>query len=249
MTRQFDEDTEGTELDAWMMASVKDAMENAEENVEVPREMMWARMRTGRRPQVATEPPTRWWNGPVRQGLAAAALLFVGIAIGRYAMPAGHGSSASVVADGTLPMAAGAAGSPVFGLGFAATSPDADADDPLSLAMREHLSRSVALLTMVGNENPQLVSDNTLGPAARDLLITTRLLLDEPRLENSPTKPVLQDLELVLLQIIQARPAAPETQAAPRETMVETNLLPRVKAVVMASSESGDTNPRGEGLP
>ena len=242
MTRRFDEDTEDpgdSRLDDWMMASVRDVIEEAEDAVEVPREMMWARIRAARRRPAAGTQMASWLDGTARRSLAAAALLIVGIAIGRYSQPDGHGGSSSALADGS----AVADGQSVRG------NMAVDVDDPLSVAMREHLSRSVSLLTMVRNENPRAVSDSTLGPAARDLLITTRLLLDEPRLQDATTRPVLQDLELVLLQIIQARPAAPETQAAPRETMFETNLLPRVKAVVTASAAVGQLNENGDGLP
>jgi hypothetical protein len=40
----------------------------------------------------------------------------------------------------------------------------------------------------------------------------------------------------VLVQIIQARDSAPETQRAPRETLRETNLLTRVNALVTAAA-------------
>jgi len=62
------------------------------------------------------------------------------------------------------------------------------------------------------------------------------MLLDEPTLHDDRTRRLLQDLELVLVQIIQARgTAAPEAKRAPSETMRETNPLPRVRAVVTAS--------------
>jgi hypothetical protein len=40
----------------------------------------------------------------------------------------------------------------------------------------------------------------------------------------------------VLVQVIQARGSAPETQRAPKETLQDTNLLTRVRAIVTASS-------------
>ena len=62
------------------------------------------------------------------------------------------------------------------------------------------------------------------------------MLLDEPQLHDDHTRRLLQDLELVLVQIIQARgTAAPEVRRAASETMRETNLLPRVRAAVTAA--------------
>ena len=86
MTRRFDEDTEDpgdSRLDDWMMASVRDVIEEAEDAVEVPREMMWARIRAARRRPAAGTQMASWLDGTARRSLAAAALLIVGIAIGR----------------------------------------------------------------------------------------------------------------------------------------------------------------------
>jgi hypothetical protein len=81
---------------------------------------------------------------------------------------------------------------------------------------------------------------------ARELLSTTRLLLDEPQLREDRTRRLLQDLELVLVQIIQARgTAAPEARRAPSETMRETNLLPRVRAAATASAATVEPSFRG----
>jgi hypothetical protein len=67
------------------------------------------------------------------------------------------------------------------------------------------------------------------------------LLIDEPQLRDERTRRLLQDLELVLVQIIQARGSAPEAQRAPKETLRETNLLPRMRAIVTASRPLEET--------
>ena len=113
--------------------------------------------------------------------------------------------------------------------------------------MEEHLTRTVALLTTVRDEDPALGVAANLDGTARELLGTTRLLLDEPQLRDERTRRLLQDLELVLVQIVQARGSAPETKRAPGETMRETNLLPRVRAAATASRR-GDEPTLGGGL-
>jgi hypothetical protein len=103
--------------------------------------------------------------------------------------------------------------------------------------MQEHLVQTVSLLATVSNGGIATITVSPdVGTRARDLLTTTRLLLDQPQLRDGTTRRLLQDLELVLVQLVQARGSAPETQRAPQETLKETNLLTRVRALVTASS-------------
>jgi uncharacterized protein involved in outer membrane biogenesis len=101
--------------------------------------------------------------------------------------------------------------------------------------MQEHLVRTVTLLASV-QDDATASPETALSVQAAQLLTTTRLLIDQPQLRDDRTRRLLQDLELVLVQIVQARSSAPETQRAPQETMRETDLLTRVRAVVTASS-------------
>ena len=127
-----------------------------------------------------------------------------------------------------------------LGLGPDALAEMPGSDDPARVAMYEHLAHTVALLTTVRNEDPAVGPTSDLRAGARDLLSTTRLLLDEPQLRDVRTRRLLQDLELVLVQIASARGSAPATRLAPSETMRETNLLPRVRAAVTASLRGDD---------
>jgi hypothetical protein len=135
-----------------------------------------------------------------------------------------------------------------LGLGPDALAELPQSDDPVRVAMEEHLVSTVALLTSVRDDD----SSERLAPdmrgRARDLLGTTRLLLDEPQLRDERTRRLLQDLELVLAQIVQARSSAPETKRAPSETMRETNLLPRVRAAATASRRVDEPTLGGGGL-
>jgi hypothetical protein len=244
-------------MDPWMMELVQHAMRVDES--DVPRELMWARIRQQRRGGAAqgalaasgepaltvTSPaatpvaaslqshgaPRRFGGrrSVAMQVLAVAATLAIGVAIGRFGVPSGSSGSA-----GTAPQVATATGTQ----GTQGTHQN----DPAVVAMEEHLARTVALLVTVRDESPDARPGADVAGWARELLGTTRMLLDEPQLRDDRTRRLLQDLELVLVQIIQARgTAAPEARRAPSETMRETNLLPRVRAVVTASNSTEST--------
>jgi hypothetical protein len=219
-----DDSADAKPLDPWMLDLVREVEAEADTHVDVPREMMWARIQRERAkaaPVVVTRRP--WYAS--RQIAAAAAVLVAGVAIGRYVVPsgtpgAGLARDTAVVAPAVAPTASMSA-------------------DPSYVAMQEHLVRTVALLTTVRDESVQRDAAADLAPRAKELLSTTRLLLDQPQLRDERTRRLLQDLELVLVQVIQARSTAPETQRAPQETLRETNLLTRVNALVTASTLTG----------
>ena len=187
------------------------------DDVVVPRELMWKRIQHRR----AAHTMPKWW----RNIAAIAAVLVGGIAIGRHGVP-----------RTTIP-------SPTLMTELAAARSTA----PARVAMEEHLVRTVALLTTVRDRDPELGPGPDVSSWARELLGTTRLLLDEPSLRDDRTKRLWQDLELVLMQILQSRgTAAPEAQRAPTETMRETNLLPRVRAVMTASARRDELTVHGD---
>lgn len=233
-------------LEPWMLSMAREATDVDAD--AIPRDMMWARLQHRRaarpgapRAVIHTAPRRREW---VLRVAGLAAVLVGGIGVGRYLLPATGPSKYQLAA------AAGAAsGDSIAALGL---GPDALAalpasNDPAHVAMEEHLTRTVALLTTVRDEDPALGVAANLDGTARELLGTTRLLLDEPQLRDERTRRLLQDLELVLVQIVQARGSAPETKRAPGETMRETNLLPRVRAAATASRR-GDEPTLGGGL-
>ncbi len=245
-----DDASPDTPLDTWLVALARDATD-VHDNA-IPRDMMWARIQQHRR-QVAdaavagtmvVAPPMvgraltasrrRPW---VLRAAGIAAMVVGGIGVGRYLLPAtGPSRYQSAVAQ----VASRADSIAALGLGPDALAEMPRSDDPAHVAMEEHLAHTVALLTTVRNEDPALGPPADVSGWARDLLGTTRLLLDEPQLRDERTRRLLQDLELVLVQIVQARKAAPATQRAPNETMRETNLLPRVRAAVTATRRGDD---------
>lgn len=214
-------------LEPWMLDVAREVVDDLDANVAVPREMMWKRIDSARKrePDHRELAPRHADRGTAvrsfkwRQIAAIAAVLVGGVAIGRYVVP-----------SATTPGAAADSTAQVADRGSAP-----NASDPSRVAMQEHLAHTIALLAVV-NDGHAGKSAPDIGAQARDLLTTTRLLLDQPQLRDSTTRRLLQDLELVLVQVIQARGNAPETERAPRETLKETNLLTRVRAVVTASS-------------
>ena len=253
-------------LDPWLTSLVEQATDVAPE--EIPRDMMWARIqqrrragdapaatdRAGAAPAVAHVEPlhfaapvttsTRTPQPWMMRAAGIAALLVGRIGIGRYLLPAtGPSKYQTAIASS----ASRADSIRALGLGPEALAALPQSSEPVQVAMEEHLARTVALLTAVRDEDPMSGPGADLGGWARDLLGTTRVLLDEPQLRDERTRRLLQDLELVLVQIVQARRSAPETKRAPSETMRETNLLPRVRAAVTASRR-GDDPTLGGGL-
>lgn len=235
-------------LEPWMLELAKEAVDELDASIEVPRAMMWGRIERQRRTErdgadrdIVAEDSThttidqhpapaastvRALTRPTRvpqawrRIAAIAAVLVGGVAIGRYVVPS---PEAALLATNDTTAAAGSMQSE-----FARRA------DPSHVAMQEHLVKTVVLLAAVQKTTAQSAEQN-LGPLAGELLATTRLLLDQPQLRDARTRRLLQDLELVLVQIVQARSSAPETQRAPKETMRETDLLTRVRAVVTAS--------------
>lgn len=149
---------------------------------ETPRAEIWASIQAERRrreqPRIVVIRPWLRWS------LAAAALLIIGIGVGRW--------TALHQATTTSPVAATAA-----------------AGRPNELAYRvaaaQYLSSTEALLTGFRTEARGGTSrpDTQFVSQARDLLATTRLMLNSPAAEDARLKSLLEDLEVVLVQIAQ----------------------------------------------
>lgn len=198
---------------------------------DIPRDMMWARIRQQRRAALPAATPAlierraRFRVTRMLTGAAAiAATLAIGVAIGRYGRPSVAAPAGDV-----------AAGAPI-GDGRAMIPNATQSTAPAVVAMEEHLANTVTLLAAV-RANPTARPAADASNSARALLITTRMLLDEPQLTDARTRQLLQDIELVLVQIMQARGSSvPAARRAPSETIRETNLLLRVRALVTASA-------------
>jgi hypothetical protein len=171
-----------------------DLLQNAaseyNEPPETPRDVMWERivaMRAAEKAEAQITPlrPLRHVR-PLRWVAGIAALLALGIGLGRLSVP-----RAPVVVPGPVATQSGPR------LSTAA----------YQLTTTEHLSQSEAFLTLfraslrANGGNEQLAA-----ATARQLLATNRLLLDSPAAKDGKTRLLLQDLELVLAEIAQLSP-------------------------------------------
>lgn len=183
-----------------------------------PRENMWQAIAASRQSSSAT-PIASGRRAPWWIAIAAAAVLAAGIGIGRITAP-GDEPVEVTAADPT-----GGVVIPGTGFGGDATGPAAgqssrrppssspsprsgtqngvDASDATyRLATLQHLAQSEMLLTEY-RAGARSSDRPTLGLWARDLLGTTRLLMDSPAADDARLRPLLEDLELVLAQIVQ----------------------------------------------
>ena len=141
-----------------------------------PREELWNRIaaaRAARRRQALVIRPLLRW------GAGIAAVLALGIAIGRWSTT---GLPTSSAAPGTS---------------------ERTSTFVYQLAAAQYLSRTEALLTGFRAETHGGASTAQFSVQARDLLCTTRLMLDSPAARDVRLRSLLEDLELVLAQIAQ----------------------------------------------
>jgi hypothetical protein len=155
---------------------LQDAARDYHAPTATPREEMW-------RGIVAARAARRRRLGLLRWGMGIAAVLAVGVAIGRWSAIRGGGASSDRAA--------------VAGPGDQAPSL------AYRLAAAQYLTRTEALLTGFRAETRAGEPAGQFSRQARDLLATTRLMLDSPAARDVRLKGLLEDLETVLAQIAQ----------------------------------------------
>ena len=164
---------------------------------EVPRDRMWARIEERRRLERAPAAPAdrthartaqpRW--RPWRVGLAMAAVLVLGIALGRMTLRPDAGPR--VAAGPDAPVAAEPA----------VATPERERNALVSYAAVSLFHRADALLTGLQSDR---CGQDELAPLpawAGGMLVQTRLLLDTEMATDPDLKALLQDLELILARI------------------------------------------------
>ena len=183
-----------------------------------PREEMWARIAAERQRKHVIE--LRPW---MRWAVAAAAVLAIGIGIGRWTANRAPVTNGAVVASAT----------------------DSTTELVYEVAATQYLSRTEAFLTSFRSDARRGANAARFAAQARDLLTTTQLMLDSPAGDNPRFRPLLEDLELVLVQISQlgARGAANETDLI-RQGMNQSNVLPKLRSVIPA----GPVSARNQGV-
>ena len=162
-----------------------------------PKAEMWERISAARRTDgrtdgqpdeiVSLRQRVRTGRPPIRLALALAAILVLGVAIGRLTAP-----------GDLTPLAPGR---------ITASTPSApEARERPSVAAQvatsNHLSQVETFLTEFGTAP----ASPDFSDQAQDLLGTTRLLLDSKRVVDARTRTLLEDLELVLVQIATLNP-------------------------------------------
>jgi hypothetical protein len=113
---------------------------------------------------------------------------------------------------------------------------------PYRLAAAEHLALTETLLTTVSADARAGRADSSITLWARDLLGTTRMLLDSPAARDPKLARLLQDLELVLAEVAQLHPTrgGEELRAIDRAVR-QRGVLSRLRATMPAGPISAGT--------
>ena len=176
-----------------------------------PRDEMWKRIEEARRTKHVIE--LRPW---MRWAVAAAALLALGIGIGRWtADPVGS--------------------SPDSGATRVAIEIDSLADQAYEVAATQYLSRTETFLTAFRADANRSANTARLARQARDLLSTTQLMLDSPAANDPRLRSLLEDLELVLTQISLLNPLEDgRDRDLITDGMNQSNVLPKLRSAIPA---------------
>ena len=122
----------------------------------------------------------------------------------------------------------------------AATAPSINSTAYQLTAVR-HLSEAEALLTSFRTRSTaDQQMDAQLGSWARQLLSNTRLLLDSPVANDPQRRPLLEDLELVLVQIVQLSPGStPQDREMIEKTLQQEHVMTRLRTAIPAGAQRG----------
>jgi hypothetical protein len=105
----------------------------------------------------------------------------------------------------------------------------------------QHLSEAEALLTSFRTRSTaDQQMDAQLGTWARQLLSNTRLLLDSPVANDPQRRPLLEDLELVLVQIVQLSPGSTaQDRDLIEKTLKQDHVMTRLRTAIPAGPQRG----------
>ena len=166
------------------------------------------------------------YQKPLGWAVAAAAVLVLGLGIGRMTVPG---------------VGLGPGKAPGVGPEVEVARSDAPNAGVLRAAALNHLVRTESLLTLVRADARDGGVEPTVGSWARTLLSQTRLLMDAQRGGDPAMKDLLEDLELVLVQMVGVANASEGDQERVRSElnlalngMEEREILPRIQAVIPA---------------
>ena len=125
--------------------------------------------------------------------------------------------------------------------GASAPPSPSSASSAYQLTAVRHLSEAEALLTSFRTRSTSdQQMDAQLGSWARELLSNTRLLLDSPVANDPQRRPLLEDLELVLVQIVQLSPGStPQDRELIEKTLQQDHVMTRLRTAIPAGSQRG----------
>jgi hypothetical protein len=103
------------------------------------------------------------------------------------------------------------------------------AEDPMQVASREHLGRAEALISVISASPADAMLDSLTGRWARDMLTTTRLLLDSPAGDDPVRRRLLEDLETVFVLLVQRSGTTADERALLDRSLERTQLLTRLR--------------------
>jgi hypothetical protein len=151
----------------------------------------------------------RWF--PVTRLAQMAAVLLLGVVIGRFVLPAER-----VVAPTTI---------------AAAATDSTGVPEPYQATTSRYLGQTAALLVGLPSDGSR--ADGANIGRAKDLLSTTRMLLDSPAASDPRLRALLEDLELVLAQVVrlQADRRGDELDFI-RQALEQRDVLPRLRTAV-----------------
>lgn len=154
-----------------------------------------------------------WYSAQRLMPLAA--VLVLGVAIGRFALPREQAAPApATIAQAPADSAGGI-------------------PDVYQATTTRYLGQATALLVALPSEAGSASGVDPYRGRAHDLLLTTRLLLDSPAAADPRFRTLLEDLELVLAQVvrIQTNQSGAELELI-RQAMEQRDVLPRLRTAV-----------------
>jgi hypothetical protein len=204
---------EDPKFEQWLKESAK----SYHAPLPTPREEMWTRIAAERQRRARRVIELRPW---MAWAVAAAAVLILGIGIGRWtASSTARGPSVAVATRDS------------------AQATNSSPDIVYQVAATQYLSRTEAFLTSFRADLSTNHAANSarFASQARDLLMTTQLMLDSPAGKDQRMRSLLEDLELVLVQISQLDPAHDGHDAdLITQGMNQSNVLPKLRSAIPA---------------
>jgi hypothetical protein len=182
-------------------------------------------------------------GGPATQGTEVAAGTLPSTTPSTTGLPAGT-NPASADPSQTLDPAAASASAPATDVGAPPRSVPAPrgtpvrlasngavivAPSPMQVASREHLARAEALISVVAATPADAVMDSLTGRWAREMLTSTRLLLDSPAGDDPARRRLFEDLEMVLVQLVQRSGTSADERQLIDRSLQRTQLLTRLR--------------------